>query len=212
MEENTQDFLTETTVLNTSAGTIESFANEGGKKLSISHPSGANIYFADNVTSSFSPNNNQVLIKGYSYKTVERDEMTFVNGTKEIRTNGDIITLSGSSEILASSESNLHDRFFEAVSPVVLFDEQEQTNLSELPLSAYPKNTVYNKPTGPVIVCPDLLDGSAKDNQNGTTMSDFENKMMKTADSKSQVLTESQNQLYSNESNNFSNLNSLYKI
>lgn len=200
------------TILTSPGGNIESKNTFTGTTLALTHPDGSNLQFGSNSTSQFNSTNYQSLTLQDSFSTTYGDNSCFVKGSSEFRVEGDLTFFSGSSDLLSN---DLQQRWFqEYCTGYGGLKTQWRDNRKDLAPEDFPINTVYNKPSGAnsLVVCPNLLDGTAEDNKNAQTKKAFEDKMKKTGEDKAKILQQDIDNSYSNLSSNITSLyNSINK-
>jgi hypothetical protein len=203
---------TSRTVLTSSAGSIEFNGDAGGSTLSITHPNGSNTVYGEVATSHFNSNNEQTMTLNDSFHTVYGDASSYTRGTMEHRVEGDYVQFIGPRSVF---ENDVAGRWFKAYgNGLGALKSQFDDNRGELTANDYPTNTVYETPAaaGSITVCPELKDGTAKDNQNDSSRAEFEKSMMDTNTIKgSQASQSAQTNLNKTYGNINSNMSSLKK-
>lgn len=201
----------EKTILASGGGSIETSNTIAGAKLNITHPSGSNLQFGDNVAALLATKNYQELVEADSFSTVKGDRHSYVKGTTEIRNEGDQYNLVGPTSIVQNEA--IDEWIKEYQKGIGALKSQWRDNRFNLDVTEYPTNTVYSAPAGlaSVTVCPPLLNGTAEDNKNGETRSNFEKKMMDQGTQDTQKLQKTLNETYSNFNSNAQALYNLSK-
>lgn len=180
MADNEQNYFTSQTVQSTAAGNIEFKSGIEGSQVNFTHSSGANYSFADQSTSSFNPENSQSLTLRDDFSTVYGSRNSYTRGTRDNRIEGDSVEFVGPSELL--SQDIMTEWFKEYANGIGAIQAQWPDNRYELKDEDYPANPIFEMPKGTkdVTVCPPLLDGTAENNKDASSMQEFEAKMIPT--------------------------------
>lgn len=204
-----QDDYNNKTIFIAPGGNIETSVTLSGAHLNFTHPSGSNVQYADGITSTFNSGKSQSLTLSDSFNTVQGEASTFVKKRQENRVLGDSVDFVGPTVLITDDLQNAW--YKEYMAGYGGLKSQWNDNRAELPISAYPVNTVYDIPTNSATLkqCPVLRDGTAEDNLDSETVNAFKATMMQVegeADPSAQgtaAMQESLNALYSNKMANF---------
>jgi hypothetical protein len=131
-------------IVNDHGGSISITNKTGKEKVNITHRSGASIELNPVQTSIFSPENRSDVTNNDEFKTIKGDLVEYVNSTKSVSVNRDLVTTIGNAKaFLSNAPQQFLNKWGEIAAPFVKGDLNRPLRyvVAGLPIDQYPEDS-----------------------------------------------------------------------